>query len=392
LRRVDGEYRWFLVRTVPLRDEQGTIVKWYGTSTDIEDRKRAETQARVLIDAIPHEIWSGPPDGTLDYCNERWRSYMGLEMDDAGGDRWQTMLHPEDRDRVLEAWHESVVHGTPYEQEERHRGADGTYRWFLSRGVPLRDAEGRITRWYGTNTEIEDRKQAEEQLERHARLLQSLSHRLFEVQEEERRHIARELHDEIGQALTAAKLNLKIIAPHVPPAGAGRLEDSAQILDRLLVQVRELSLDLRPPLLDDLGLVPALRWLADQQARRAGLRVTLTSNVEGLEMAAPLRTACFRVVQEAITNAIRHARSATVTVELRAEPERVWLVVQDDGAGFDQAAMRRRAAHGASVGLLSMNERVSLLGGGLEINSAPGRGTEIRAWFPLAGFPPDNLA
>jgi PAS domain S-box-containing protein len=155
LRRADGEYRWFLVRTAPLRDEQGKVVQWYGTSTDIEDRKRAELSARALIDAIPHQIWSGPPDGTLDYCNERWRSYIGLKQEELCGHGWQSMLHPSDRDRVLEAWQEAVANGTPYEREERHRGRDGTYRWFLALGVPLRDADGRIVRWYGTNTDIE---------------------------------------------------------------------------------------------------------------------------------------------------------------------------------------------------------------------------------------------
>jgi PAS domain S-box-containing protein len=161
LRGADGEYRWFLVRTAPLRNEEGNVVKWYGTSTDIEDRKRAEMAARTLIDAIPQQIWSSPPDGATDYCNARWRSYSGLELEDVQGYGWQTMVHPEDRDRVLEAWHGAVAKGTAYEQEERHRGTDGTYRWFLSLGEPLRDAEGRIVRWYGTNTDIEDRKQFE---------------------------------------------------------------------------------------------------------------------------------------------------------------------------------------------------------------------------------------
>src|SRR3989440_2575575 len=168
LRRAGGEYRWFLIRTVPFFDEQGKIVKWYGTSTDIEDRKRTEKGWQVLIDAIPQQIWSAPPDGTLDYCNARWRSYMGIGLKDLQGDGWQTMLHPNDRDRVLKAWHESVVNGTPFGQEERHRGADGTYRWFLARGVPRRDAEGRIVRWYGTNTDIEDRKRAEAALKAQA--------------------------------------------------------------------------------------------------------------------------------------------------------------------------------------------------------------------------------
>jgi PAS domain S-box-containing protein len=161
LRRADGKYLWFLFRGAPLRDQAGKIVKWYGTSTDIDDRKRAEEESRALIDAIPQQIWSGPPDGSLDYCNLQWRSYMGFSQEDLQGEGWQRMLHPEDRERVLNAWRESVRMGTPYEQEERHRGADGQYRWFLARGVPLRDTTGPIIRWYGTNTDIEDRKRAE---------------------------------------------------------------------------------------------------------------------------------------------------------------------------------------------------------------------------------------
>ena len=1007
LRRGDGEYRWFLVRTVPLRDENGDIVKWYGTSSDIEDRKQAEMAAGALIDAIPHQIWSSPPDGATDYCNDRWRSYSGLELEDFRGYGWQSMVHPDDRDRVLKAWRESVANGTPYEQEERHLGTDGTYRCFLSLAVPMRDAEGRIVRWYGTNTDIEDRKRAEEALRKEEKLfaafmdhipgfawmkdiegryvyvnrkeleldvysagvigktdaelwpaeiasayrtndqqvittrealqavepslvdgeksqmlvskfpifdqdgsvvmiggagvditdlthakdalnaqalryktlmetstdsiyivdeegdlqeanaaflhrrgytgeevkglnvadwdaqwsreqirermrnlvdrsavfetrhrckdgslfdaevsvtsvriggeqlffcvtrditerknaeralreseerfrelaeninevfwvwtatpgnarclyvspayatiwgrsceslyssprswmeavhpqdqerireegarmeferisdwtyrivrpdqsirwirdrifpvrdrsgvvvrfagiaedvtdrkraeerlqeyekvvegleemiavvdrdyryllanraflkyrglereqligrlvpdvlnpdgfdkvadklseclagktiqyemryaypdrgerdllvsyfpiegpsgvdrvacvlqditdrkraeqarerglslmaatlestadgilvvntegkietfnrlfarmwrlseevlaskedaqalqcvldqltepekflekvhylyrhpeeesfdrlafkdgriferysrpqliagkvagrvwsfrdtterrraaekleeangqLRVLSRQLFHVQEEERRHLARELHDEIGQTLTAAKINLKIIAPDVPAEVTGRLEDSIQLLDRLLRQVRELSLDLRPPLLDELGLVPTLRWLVDQQAQRAGLRVTFTANVDGLEINPDTQTACFRVAQEAITNVIRHAGAKNVAVEVWREAERLALRVRDDGAGFDPAVTRQRTTQDFTLGLVSMKERALLVRGGLEVQTSPGEGTEIRAWFPLA--------
>jgi PAS domain S-box-containing protein len=174
LRRADGEYLWFLFRGAPLRDETGKIVKWYGSTTEIEDRKRAEEQSRALIDAIPQQIWSGPPDGSLDFCNGRWRAYMGLTLEELQGEGWQCMLHPDDRERVLKAWRVSVMTGTPYQQEERHRGADGQYRWFLARGVPLRDAEGCIVRWYGTNTDIEDRKRAEDELRRQKEILQKI--------------------------------------------------------------------------------------------------------------------------------------------------------------------------------------------------------------------------
>lgn len=121
-----------------------------------------QKQFRGLIDTIPQQIWSGPADGSLDFCNEHWRSYMGISLEELQGEGWQKMLHPDDRDRVLRAWKESVMKGTPYEQEERHRSANGEYRWFLSRGAPLRDGEGQIIRWYGTNTDIEEAKRAEQ--------------------------------------------------------------------------------------------------------------------------------------------------------------------------------------------------------------------------------------
>src|SRR5712671_2980542 len=130
-----------------------------------ESVRQSEDRLRLVIDTIPQQIWSGPPDGTLDFCNAQWRSFTGLTLSELQGQGWQRMLHPEDRDRVLQAWRESVANGTPYEQEERHRRADGQYRWFLARGVALRDSEGRIVRWYGTNTDIEDRKSAEDRLQ-----------------------------------------------------------------------------------------------------------------------------------------------------------------------------------------------------------------------------------
>src|ERR1700676_2351557 len=233
LRRADGQYRWFVIRAVPLRDEQRNVVKWYGVTIDIEDRKRAESQLQTLLDAIPQQIWRGRSDGTLDYCNERWRSYMGLGLEELQGHGWQSMLHPDDRDRVLNAWHESVVEGTRYEQEERHRGADGTYRWFLARGVPLRDAEGRIVRWYGTNTDIEDRKQAEEEV-RH------LSGRLLRLQDEERRRISRDLHDSTGQDLVALTTALSEIHASIPSSSRKlrRLASECQALaDRCIRDV-----------------------------------------------------------------------------------------------------------------------------------------------------------
>jgi PAS domain S-box-containing protein len=129
-----------------------------------DDLRQSEDRLRLVIDTIPQQIWSGPADGSLDFCNLQWRSFMGFSQEDLQGNGWQRMLHPDDRERVIRAWRECVDTGVTYEQEERHRRADGKYHWFLARGVPLRDADGKILRWYGTNTDIEDRKQAGDRL------------------------------------------------------------------------------------------------------------------------------------------------------------------------------------------------------------------------------------
>jgi len=196
------------------------------------------------------------------------------------------------------------------------------------------------------------------------------------------------LHDEIGQALTATKINLQSLQRYPEPATiAARLGESVGIVERALGQVRSLSLELRPPLLDDLGLAAALRWLTDQHTRRTDLRVEFRSSSVDARFDAAAETACFRVAQEALNNICRYAGARHVAVELQVRDGGLHLLVSDDGAGFDVPAARLRAAQGASLGLLGMEERATLAGGGIEWRSTPGRGSEVHAWFllPLAG-------
>ncbi len=207
--------------------------------------------------------------------------------------------------------------------------------------------------------------------------MEILSRRLLDVQETERRAIARELHDEIGQALTALKIDLQILQPSVPAPAVEQLAESIRIVDRALQQVRDLSLDLRPPLLDDLGLPAALRWYVDRQAQRGGLIAELNVDTLRERLAPELETVCFRVVQEAVTNTIRHAHAQRLYVELIRREEHLLLTIQDDGRGFEVS--NARAKSGTSLGLRSMEERVWLSGGELEIESTPGRGTIVQA-------------
>lgn len=220
--------------------------------------------------------------------------------------------------------------------------------------------------------------------------LRQYAERLMEAQESERRHIARELHDEIGQALTAVKMNLQAAQRLTQePTLLSYEQDCMDTVERTLYQVRSLSLDLLPSVLDDLGLEPALRWLVARLARQMGQSIQLDVDSLHGRLPADLELACFRVVQEALTNAVRYAEAERVHVSLRRHEAEVQLVVHDNGVGFDVQAALERTMHGESLGLLGMRERVWLAGGQIEIVSAPGQGSEVRVRFPVdrAGDP-----
>ncbi len=210
--------------------------------------------------------------------------------------------------------------------------------------------------------------------------LRALSHRLLQVQEEERSRLARDLHDDIGQALTALKIQLEALAR---TARQPQLDECVSTTQHALERVRQLSLSLRPSQLDDLGLVAAVRSHLDRQARIGGI----TPHFDALEapaaVAPEIETACFRVAQEAINNVLRHAGAANLWVRLYAEDGRLALSVRDDGAGFDLEAARRHASGGASLGMISMEERVAIAGGSFAVRTAPGQGTLLLATFPL---------
>jgi signal transduction histidine kinase len=252
-------------------------------------------------------------------------------------------------------------------------------------GLPhTRDELGRLTLAFDNMAETLQQREVERQ--RTSQKLQVLSHRLVEVQETERRHIARELHDEIGQSLTAAEMNLQA-ALQLPgtTALARRLEDSIHAVERVLEQVHDLSLNLRPSMLDDLGLEPALRWYTQRTSGLSGLQAEFRAQSLDERADPMVETECFRIAQEALTNIVRHAQASSVQVELTHRNGHLYLLVRDDGVGFDVANQRDAAVRGASLGLLSMEERAALAGGGLQLTSTPGQGTEVRAWFPLKG-------
>lgn len=214
--------------------------------------------------------------------------------------------------------------------------------------------------------------------------LRRLSINVLEAREEERRRIARELHDELGQRLTALKMELSAL-PGVGTqvARQERVDGLLSMLDDTLASVRRISSDLRPMMLDDLGLNAAIEWLARDTARRMGIEITVRLNENDAPVDDRVATAVFRMVQEALTNVTRHARATGVTVTLRQHDGELELVVEDNGGGYPESAMQREG----SFGLLGMRERASMLGGWLEHGNAPGGGARLTVQLPLSARP-----
>jgi signal transduction histidine kinase len=224
--------------------------------------------------------------------------------------------------------------------------------------------------------------QAEAKLLNSTRQLKALSRRVLEAQELERRRVAIELHDELGQSLTAIKINLQLSERFKDLSPSDLNIENIRIVEDALQQVRRLATALRPSMLDDLGLAPALKWISEQTAIRSNFAVDFHhERVQG-RLAPEIETACFRIVQEALTNVTRHAHPNRVEISLRRDGEQLVLCVQDDGNGFELDLMRKRAVAGGSLGVLGMQERATLIGGQLDIDSAPGRGCMVQLRCP----------
>ncbi len=255
---------------------------------------------------------------------------------------------------------------------------DGVVRWIELHCVPVQEGI------FVMSSDVTTRKQADLALHLYTEQLQSLSQRLIEAQEVERKKIAYELHDEIGQVLTAIQMNLRgIIEFEAVEDVPARLEETLGLTERLLQQVRELSVDLSPWMLDQLGLVPSVRSFLDKQARRGKFEVDFTTeNITG-RFHSIIEITCYRIIQESVTNIIRHARATVVKVKMTSVDGRLVTEICDNGVGFALADLQQRPADKRGLGLIGMQERIASLGGVLDFSSEPGSGTRIRITLPL---------
>ncbi len=385
----DGKSKTMRNSAAPIRNAEGLIVGAVIVNEDVTERVRAEDavrkneeQLRDVIDTIPVIAFISMPDGSNEFTNRSWQEYTGLSVKDTAGWGWESTVHPDDVARFHEEWCAAVSAVTPFDNAARYRGADGQYRWFLVRAVPLRDERGNLLRWYGVLMDVEDRVHAEQALRESADRLQLLSRRLLEVQEEERRHLARELHDEFGQLLATITVQLHAAKTLAGESARSIIEECISNLQRAGDEVRSLALELRPTMLDTAGLDATLRWLASQHEQRTGIATEVVGHLN--EVPGKVAIAAFRVTQEALTNVLRHAQAHHIWIELSQSDGAVELLVRDDGVGFDVAKTLDWAANRGHLGLLGMKERAQILGGSLQVDSEPGGGTRVRLSIPVA--------
>jgi len=393
--RPDGSMRFVHIRDEIVRDESGKPIRMFGAVQDVTERRRAEEAVRrseehlrLVINTIPVMTWSTRPDGIVDFLNQRWLDYAGLSLEEYVNDPTGP-IHPEDIPRVMEKWLAQMAVGEGYEDEMRLRRADGEYRWFMVRTEPLRDESGKIVKWYGVSTDIDDRKRAEEQLKITSEQLRALSARLQSTREEEGTRIAREIHDEVGGALTSLKWDLeethRILAGPIEPSQLAALREKLHALmklaDTAFSAIRRIASELRPTILDDLGLVAAIEWQTQQFQARTGIVCHCDCSLEKVELSNEQSTAVFRIFQEALTNILRHAQATRVNIKMNKEKSYFVLSVSDNGKGI----MNHEKLDQQSLGILGMRERAHLIGGEIEIKGEKEKGTVVVVRVPISG-------
>ncbi|HEX2829085.1 MAG TPA: PAS domain-containing protein [Burkholderiales bacterium] len=344
----------------------------------------SETRLRLAVRASNTGLWDWDVNTDRVYYSPEWKHQLGYADDEIGDtvEEWTGRLHPDDRERVVDEQRHLAARGeSQYEAEFRLRHKNGTYRWIYTRAELIRDKTGAPRRMLGTHLDVTTRKSLEVALQQTVDDLRVLSRRLIEVEEAERRRIGRELHDRTGAHIAVLGITLGMAAEAID---SGNMEDAALELDKArevlrecTADVRDLTTELRPAVLDDFGLYPALLAYARTVAQRIGAQLRPAGPPPATRASPVVETALFRIAQEALTNVAKHANAHTIELSLTNLDGKLVLQIGDDGQGFDPEAARGQ-------GMRTMRERADAVGGTLAVHSSDGGGTRIIVEAPLA--------
>ncbi len=366
----------------PIRDSAGKIVGVSKIARNITERKRAEEllyeseeRFRVITNAAPVMIWMSGTDKLCTFFNQPWLEFTGRSLQAELGNGWAEGVHPEDFDGCLKTYTSAFDRHDSFEMEYRLRRHDGEYRWVSDLGVPTFKADSSFAGYIGSCVDITERKLAQE-------ALSGMSRKLIEAQEQERTWIARELHDDINQRIALLAVNLERLKGDLPASAAEvghSLDEVGEQVSGLGSDIQALSHRLHSSKLEYLGIAAAASSFCREISETQGVRIDF--HAEGVPKKLPQEIALcfFRVLQEAVQNALKHSGSRDLEVWLRGAPNEIELAVSDSGIGFDP----EEAITGRGLGLTSMKERLKLVHGELFVESQPQRGTLVRATVPL---------
>lgn len=342
----------------------------------------SERRYHTLAEVSPVGIFHTDAAGSTTYVNPRWCQISGITYEKAMGNGWFEAVHPDDRDMLRRNWEEATRHQQVSVSEYRFVRPNGSTAWVIGQAIPERDADGAIVGYVGTTTDITDRKLAEKEMEESSQKLRQLTTHLLNIREEERKRIGREIHDELGQQLTAIKMDISWIAKKTDPSQEAfktKLQNVIALLDGGNQSIRRILNELRPVILDDYGLLEALRWQAQQFTANTHIPVAMTASESDMKIPEEISTCIFRIFQEALTNITRYAKATQVKVSLDIDSDSVLLNIEDNGLGFDTELTKTKK----SFGILGMKERVASLNGRFDLSSVPGNGTRISIHIPI---------
>lgn len=379
----------------PVPEPDGSVI-WHGILNDVTERQHTENALRVEKERLEKMALASPiamysfnctVEGVLSlrYASAAYYEILGLNHPGVTNDlsAMFARIPVEDTLRIRAAREESARTMAVLHETHRYQHPQKGERWIESYSAPVRESDGSLT-WHGVVNDITERKQTEQNLLLTQNQLRHLATHLQSVREEERTAIAREIHDDLGQMLTAMRFNLKWIEQGIDPSATAlreRVTNATDLISQTIQIVRRIATSLHPAILDDFGLPAALEWQVNEFQKHSGIRC----HIEDLPAALPLERnralALFRICQETLTNVARHAGATEISLSLREEQENVWLRIHDNGRGIALDALAKRR----SLGLISMRERALSLGGEFTVQGAPGNGTTVTVRIPIPG-------
>jgi PAS domain S-box-containing protein len=375
------------LESLAMVEAEGQVIQYRIAITDItrrrdakNDLRRSEEKFRLLFDKAPLGYQCLDENSIIREVNQTWLDILGYSRQEVVGREFGDFLPPDYSNPFPERFAGFKEAGEVCNSDFEMVRKDGTRITVSFTGRVAFDDQGRFVRAHCLFQDVTARKQAEEEIVQQSGQLRALAARLAEVEETGREHLARELHDQVCQSLTALSLTLNLLQTQLPPKAAaklrGRLAEAVALVEQIGETIRDVMAELRPPMLDDYGLLSALHWYGAEFSEKTGIGV----DVQGQEMvprlASPVELALFRIVQEAMANVAKHARATGVVLTESEDNGTVRLVIADNGVGFDQGQLGQ--PEGRHLwGLMTMSERAAAAGGRCRIDSQPGQGTRV---------------